>query len=137
MRAQGSDGAACLAALRWQRCLQIPKHSSSGPGCFQKHKDTPVSPSLPPLLSSWHAPWPGAGLATPPGCEQGRKEACARHNSKEVPGLAAVIGVSPLLWFCLAMAEAAAARTQGLPQGHHLAWAPWCPAPACRGSEHR
>lgn len=60
---------------------------------------------------------------------------CTRHNSEEVPGLVVIINVSPLLGFCLAMGDVAAGR-RGLSWGHHLAWGPRCPAPACRDGEH-
>lgn len=35
------------------------------------------------------------------------------------------------------MEEVAAVGMQRLPQGCHLARAPWCPAPVCRGGEHQ
>ena len=46
----GLSLAASLAALRWQCCLQIPKHSTWGLGCLQRRKDSPTPPSSPPFL---------------------------------------------------------------------------------------
>lgn len=95
----------------------------------QGHPHVTLLPSISQgtFLSPRQAPRHGAGLATHPGREQGRKEACARHNSKEVPGLVAVISVSPLLQFCLVMGEVTAVGKRGCPRAVTLPGLPGAP----------
>lgn len=66
-------------------------NTQHGPGAV---RDTRTRPHIPPcahflshIPQPLHSPRLGSGLLTPPWDKQGRKEACARHYSKEVPGL--------------------------------------------------
>lgn len=57
-------------------------------------RDTRTPPHTPPcphfsshIPQPLHTPWLSSGLVTPPWHKKRRKEACARHHSREVPGL--------------------------------------------------